>query len=319
MNEIDLRRYDLNLLPVLDVLLHTRSTTETAKILVRTQPGISRDLAKLRHLFGDPLLVRVRGKFELTAYAVSLLPHLRRALDEARTMLDCASIFDPASSKEVFHIGTNSLTEAMMSTWMATHFPKLAPGASIRFTPVPGSQVPIDHLSSGQMHLAVGRFGLCPPSCNMQPLFTDRRVCVMRIGHPLQDKKLTLEMLTKMSFVTTYTMHGLTNEIDSILNKHGFERHFQFFVSNLAMAPHILLRSDCVTTMPLRAAELALSQYPLVITELPNEIPETTYSMIWSKRWDGVGSVSWLREQVSRVFMPSNAGARSIRANSGFS
>lgn len=312
MNDIDLRRYDLNLLPVLDALLRTRSTTETARILARTQPGISRDLAKLRRLFRDPLLVRVRGQFEITAYAISLWPHLRRALEEARTILDCSTNFDPSSSKEVFHIGTNSLTESMMSTWMATHFPKIAPSASIRFTPVPGSQVPIEPLVNGQMHLAVGRFSVCPPSCSMQPLFTDRRVCVMRQGHPLQSKKISLEMLTKMSFVTTYTMHGLTNEIDIILNKHGLVRNFQFFVSNLAMAPHILLRSDCVTTMPRRAAELALSQYPLVISELPKEIPETTYSMIWSKRWDGVGSVSWLKEQVCHTFMPS-APVRPVR------
>ena len=303
MNDIDLRHYDLNLLPVLDTLLRTKSTTETARILSRTQPGISRDLAKLRRLFGDPLLVLVRGRFEPTAYAMSLWPHLRKALEEARTILDCSSKFDPASSKEAFHIGTNSLTESMMSTWMATHFPKIAPGASIRFTPVPGSHVPIEPLLNGQMHLAVGRFSICPISCNMQPLFTDRRVCVMRSGHPLQGKKLSLEMLTKMSFVTTYTMHGLTNEIDIVLNEHGLVRNFQFFVSNLAMAPHILLRSDCVTTMPRRAAELALSQYSLVISELPNDIPETTYSMIWSKRWDGVDSVSWLKEQVCHTFM----------------
>lgn len=303
MNDLELRRYDLNLLPVLDLLLRTRSTTETAAILARTQPGISRDLAKLRRIFSDPLLTRVKGRLEPTAYALSLWPSLRRALEAARITLERASPFDPSTSHDVFHIGSNSLTESILSSWMAGEFTRTAPHVSIRFTPVPaGSRVPSEALQNGQMHLAVGRFSECPPGCALQPLFTDRRVCVMRQGHPMEGKTLTLEMLTKLRFVTTSTMHGLPNEIDSFLLQQGVTRQFQFFVSNLALAPYVLLRSDCVTTLPLRAARLALQQYPLAIAELPDGISETTYSMIWARRWEDIGALTWLREQVSNAF-----------------
>lgn len=303
MNDLELRRHDLNLLPVLDLLLRTRSTTETAHILARTQPGISRDLAKLRRIFSDPLLVRVKGRLEPTAYALSLWPSLRRALEAARLTLERAAPFDPLASRDTFNIGTNSLTESMLSSWMAEQLPEIAPSVSIRFIPVPaGSQVPADALQKGQMHLAVGRFSDCPSGCAIQPLFSDRRVCVMRRGHPMEGKTLTLDMLTELRFVTTSTMHGLPNEIDSYLLEKGLGRQFQFFVSNLALAPYVLLRSDCVTTLPLRAAELALEQYPLAIAELPEGIGETTYSMIWAKRWEDLGALAWMRRQVSRAF-----------------
>lgn len=302
MQDLALRRFDLNLLPVLDTLLRTRSATKTAEILARTQPGISRDLAKLRRLFSDPLLVRVRGHLEPTPYALALWPSLQRALDEARATLDHANPFNPATAKDVFHVGSNSLTESMLSTWMARNFSKAAPSVSVHFTPVPGSQVPAEALLSGQMHLAVGRFDGCPSSCLIKPLFTDRRVCVMRQGHPVLKKQLTIELLTTLRFVTTSTMLGQPNEIDSLLAQRGLSRRFQFFVSNLALAPHVLLESDCITTLPRRAAELALSQYPLAIKELPDEIAETTYSMIWAKRWDGIDSVRWLRRQVELAF-----------------
>ena len=306
---IELRRYDLNLLPVLDILLRTRSTTETADILAKTQPSVSRDLAKLRRLFGDPLLLRVKGRLEPTSYALAIWPHLKRALEEARITFDRATPFDPATAEDVFQIGSNSLTESLLSVWIATNFPAIAPGVSVRFTPVPGSNIPTEPLLSGQMHLAVGRFSDCPANCTMEPLFTDRRVCIMRKGHPLEGKKLTLSMLTQLDFVTTSTMHGLPNEIDRILEKHGLRRNFRLFVSNLALAPHILLRGNCVTTLPRRAAELALSQYPLTFIELPDEIPETTYSMIWGKRWDAISSVSWLREQVVKAFQKTHTAA----------
>lgn len=104
-------------------------------------------------------------------------------------------------------------------------------------------------------------------------------------------------------------MHGLPNEIDSFLNAKGMARQFQFFVSNLALAPYVLLRSDCVTTLPLRAAVLSLEQYPLVIAELPKEIGETTYSMIWAKRWEEMGALIWLRELVRKAFDGAKGGS----------
>lgn len=302
MDELALRRYDLNLLPVLATLLRTRSTTETAAILARTQPGISRDLAKLRQLLGDPLFVRVRGRLEPTAYALSLELHLQRALDSAGVILTRAAPFNPLTATDTFHVGSNSLTENMLSAWMAKNFPKAAPSVSVRFTPVPGSLVPVEALETGGTHLAVGRFNDCPPSCRIQPLFTDQRVCVMREGHPMAGQRLTVDMLTALPFVTTSTMHGQPNEIDTFLAARGLTRRFQFFVSNLALAPHILLNSDCVTTLPRRAARLMTSQYRLAIAELPSEVVATTYSMIWSKRWDAIGAVQWLRAQVVQAF-----------------
>jgi Transcriptional regulator len=49
---------DLNLLVALDALLAERSVTRAASRLGLSQPGMSNTLARLRKLFGDPLLVR---------------------------------------------------------------------------------------------------------------------------------------------------------------------------------------------------------------------------------------------------------------------
>ena len=49
---------DLNLLVALDALLAERSVTRAAERVGLSQPGMSNTLARLRKLFGDPLLVR---------------------------------------------------------------------------------------------------------------------------------------------------------------------------------------------------------------------------------------------------------------------
>ncbi|WP_373744832.1 LysR family transcriptional regulator, partial [Achromobacter insuavis] len=56
-----LRRLDMNLLLTFDVLMRTRSATASSRLLHKTQPAISRDLARLRLRLEDPLLVVVKG------------------------------------------------------------------------------------------------------------------------------------------------------------------------------------------------------------------------------------------------------------------
>src|SRR5579862_8625207 len=55
---MDLAGVDLNLLVAFDALMEERSVSRAASRLSLSQPGMSNALARLRKLFGDPLLVR---------------------------------------------------------------------------------------------------------------------------------------------------------------------------------------------------------------------------------------------------------------------
>ena len=52
-----LRRIDLNLLVTLDTLLREQHVTRTAQVLNLAQPTVSMQLARLRELLDDPLLL----------------------------------------------------------------------------------------------------------------------------------------------------------------------------------------------------------------------------------------------------------------------
>ena len=78
-----LRRIDMNLLLTFDALMKTRSATATAAQLHKTQPAISRELARLRHLLEDPLLVVTKGRFVPTERALELHATVRDALDRS--------------------------------------------------------------------------------------------------------------------------------------------------------------------------------------------------------------------------------------------
>src|SRR5688572_30102798 len=94
----------LNLLPSLDVLLVERSVSAAARRMHMTQSAMSHSLAKLRELFGDPLLVAVPGArgLALTSRAAHLLETLPSALEQLREAIAMPEPFDPRESKQVF-------------------------------------------------------------------------------------------------------------------------------------------------------------------------------------------------------------------------
>ena len=68
----NLRAVDLNLLVILDALLSERHLSRAAERLHMSQPAVSHALARLRHLLGDPLLLRGKGGFQPMARALEL-------------------------------------------------------------------------------------------------------------------------------------------------------------------------------------------------------------------------------------------------------
>src|SRR5437867_3097123 len=109
MNQIDLRRADLNLLVVFQALLAERHVGRAAKRLVLTQSAASHALGRLRDLFGDPLFVRHPKGIEPTARALALAPTIADILNRAQSLI-ASPVFDPAAARS-FTVATIDLTE----------------------------------------------------------------------------------------------------------------------------------------------------------------------------------------------------------------
>ena len=77
---INLHHLDLNLLRTLDVLLSENNVTRAAQRLNLSQPSVSIQLARLREMFADPLLMPGPRGMQPTARADELRQPLRAAL-----------------------------------------------------------------------------------------------------------------------------------------------------------------------------------------------------------------------------------------------
>src|SRR5215469_4837022 len=113
INMIDLKGADLHLLVSLDTLIEEGNVTKAAARLNISQPALSAQLARLRDLFHDPLLVPSntgRGMIP-TARALELRDPLHGALKDLETVINRPPIFDPLTAGRTFAItATDHLT-----------------------------------------------------------------------------------------------------------------------------------------------------------------------------------------------------------------
>ena len=108
----DLRRLDLNLLLTLDVLLSEHNVTRTAERLNFSQPSVSVHLAKLRDVFGDPLLLPGPRGMRPTTRADELREPLRQALEALGRAVSPASPFSPAEASNTWRVAAADYAES---------------------------------------------------------------------------------------------------------------------------------------------------------------------------------------------------------------
>ena len=170
---MDLAGVDLNLLVAFDALMDERSVTRAAARLSLSQPGMSNTLARLRKLFGDPLLVRDGFTLVPTPRADALRQPVRDALAIIRAALDQRTGFDPAADRATWTVSCSDYSLLMLIGPLVRRLAAAAPGVTIRV--LPRSPDPVGLLREGAADLVIEPEEIMPDAqLGSQRLFTDR-------------------------------------------------------------------------------------------------------------------------------------------------
>ena len=172
---------DLNLLVALDALLAERSVTRAAERVGLSQPGMSNTLARLRKLFGDPLLVREGLTLVPTPRAESLRQPVADALSLIQHALDDRPGFDPATDPATFTVSCSDYSLLMLIGPLVRRLAAAAPGLTIQV--LPRAPDPVRLLRDGDADLVIEPVEIMPevtlPSLR---LFADRWICCVWAG-----------------------------------------------------------------------------------------------------------------------------------------
>lgn len=308
MRTMHLPDLDLNQLPVLAMLLETRHVTRAAQRLGLSQSATSHALARLREVFGDPLLVRGPDGLVLTRRGEALRQPLREALERLEGAVGSPAPFDPALAERTFHLAAADYLEIELAPTLLRRTRTEAPGVQLWFRAF-GDDA-IGSLGDGTLDLLLSppRPELDRPGLRTRRLFEDNFVSLVRSGHPALKRRWTPELFAELphAFVAPRGRPG--GAVDVALAKLGLTRKVVFATPHFLVAPLVIAESDLVLTIPRRMAAALEGRLGLVQVEPPVELPNFAVAMFWHERTHADAAHAWLREAVvaaSEVKRPS--------------
>src|SRR5262245_58388030 len=184
---------DLNLLLALDALLGERHVPRAAARLGMTQSAASHALARLRTALRDPLLVRgPRGGMVPTARAEALAGPLATALAALAAAVHGPPGFDPATARRTFHIVAGDYAELVVLPRLAARIGAAAPAVDLWLHPAPTDLTGAFAAGTIDCMIAPVRGRAWPAGCYEKRLFPETFTCVVRAGHPVARRRLTI-------------------------------------------------------------------------------------------------------------------------------
>ena len=296
---MNLRQFDLNLLVALDVLLTERNVTRAGERLFLSQPAMSGILARLRHAFGDELLVRVGRSLELTSRAAELAGPVHACVQQIEDLLNLERPFDAATASWAFRIAASDYVIFLTLGPLLQTLTERAPNISLRFVALePGAG---DRLANGEIDFAVLPMEV-EPNLPSVPLFEDSWICAVWKDHPHTARKFTPDeflALPHLSFRLAGPDHGSIAE--NYLAQAGYERRIMASTESFATAPFLLRETSLVALIPLRLGERLERAADIRLIEPPFDVPPLREKLIWSPRFSSSAAHTWLRERFIEV------------------
>jgi DNA-binding transcriptional LysR family regulator len=291
---------DMNLMVALDALLTENSVTAAAARLHTSPPAMSRSLARLRRLLGDPLLVRAGRRLVPTRRALELRGEVHEVMQRARTLLEPSPASDPAHLVRVFDLRMSDMLAMGVTAQLITDIRAQAPGITLRLRP---EGIGDDAgLRDGLIDLEVGILGRHDPEVHSEPLFVETVVGVVRPEHPLAGKDtVTAAEFAAADHVAVSRRGRRRGPIDERLDELGLTREVVAVVPSYAASLFLARATDVVGVAPLRTGLGTLTALGLRTFDLPFALPTPTVGMAWHPRHDSDRAHRWLRDRIREV------------------
>lgn len=289
---------DLNLLVALDALLITRNVTRAAERLNLSQPTLSGALARLRDHFGDPLLVRMGRRMELTPRAELLQEAVRDILLRIDTSLSAQPQFDAASSTRCFTLLVSDYTLAVLMPHLLGLAAKQASGVRFDFRRLTGAE-PALALERGEADLLFIPQQFASSDHPAEILFEEGLVCAVWQGSRHARGKLTRRTYEEAGHVDLHpTDVPAISVVGPLLQHLGMLRRVEVSSHSFLTLPALVVGTDRIATIHHRLAHAAMSAWPILLRPPPIALPPLTMVIQWHRLRALDPGLEWLRDLI---------------------
>ncbi|MGF6573112.1 DNA-binding transcriptional LysR family regulator [Paraburkholderia sp. GAS333] len=296
INLVNLRTLDLNLLVTLDVLLSEHNVTRAAERLNFSQPSVSVHLAKLREVFGDPLLLPGPRGMRPTARAEALREPLREALEALQRAVAPASAFEPAIATHTWRVAASDYAESTIILPTLSGLRSAAPGTRLAVVEAAPPRL-AKQAEQGDIDLGFHTSHGAPEGLRRRVLFAERYVLAGRAGHPRLKRRPTLAQFCKLEHViVSPDGGGFVGVTDDVLARAGLTRKVVLSVPHFLFMLSVLASTDLVGLLPER---LVRGSGAHCMVQPPVDVPGYEMAMLWHERSHRDPAHRWLREFIA--------------------
>ena len=297
-------KFDLNLLPIAVALYDERSVSKAAQRLGMSQSAVSMALRKLRETFNDQLFIRAPNGVTPTPRAHALIETARPLVAATREgLLLTEDRFDPQATTRAFTFALSDVGEMVFLPKLLERLHREAPNAQVRSCSMRPAQIS-EGLESGEIDLAVGYFpDLAGQNFFRQRLFTHHFACLVRSGHPVRKKPLTLDAFLAMEHAVVHAEGRSQEIVERFLDRRKIHLRVALTTPHFLSLPMVIARSDLITTVP-HAVALYFTRLSaqLAIVKPPFDIAGFDLRQHWHRKFNNDARSRWLRKEVSELF-----------------
>lgn len=299
--------FDTYLLRVFSILMRERSVSRTATRLNQSQPAISTALKRLREIFGDPLLIKDKQRMVPTERALQLEVSVRVVLGEIDVLLTPGTAFEPATTKQVFRIGTPDYLAPPLMAAVVNYMRGTAPNARLLLQPLGPDYDFEEALAEGELDVVIGNWPQPPEHLRTTLLLEDEIVCLVDRDHPLAGGMKVADYLQGAHVVPLLYSMTQRGVVETSLAAQRMARTAAVTVPYFGMAPHLLPGTDLIFTTSRHFAQHYAAMLPLAIVPSPIDFPPMRFYQLWHGRTQHAPGHIWFRSLLSAVVRTAGA------------
>jgi LysR family transcriptional regulator, transcriptional activator for leuABCD operon len=297
----NIRRVDLNLLPVFEAVYEEQSLSRAAVRLAMTQSAVSHAVTRLRTLFRDELFVRQPRGVLPTPTADLVYARIRSALGMVREAVDELQGFDPAASTRRYFIAIPHPMGPMIALRLRERLASIAPRIDVV---VSTRSRPIDldrALREGRVDAAVDWLLPRGDQFKSSVLFDDALVAVARQGHPALRRTVSPKIIREGKFVTLRPRVEGEHPSPGIREWRQLNLDVALEVSEILEIFMVASQSDLFGLIPRSMEKVARNLFGLRALREPAPAAVVPIMLIWHASRDTDPAHTFLRKELGAV------------------
>lgn len=263
---MNIASFDLNLLVVFDALLTDRSVTRAAHRLGLSQPALSNALARLRGRVGDPLFERTSRGMAPTPRALAMAEPVHAALADVQRALRTRADSPPV--ERIVRVAANEYAQCVLLPRVLRAIENSSPRMVLDV--ISPTAAPV--LADVALSIDWADAATATHSGGSAVVIRDPLACIASRGNRAVGARLSLDRFFRCEHVTIRTGAPPMDQVKSRIT-----------VPDFLAAVWLVSRSDLVSAVPRRFAELFAPKFGLRVFKPPLNLPDVVLKVGWSR------------------------------------